>query len=276
MHGDDDYFGSNKFGLNFDGFTYVMANGTGHDFLPYVGWRMHTLTRQLINGNYHLRKFDGAPAPEYTSSMWYGQTECYVSMGANQPTSPVYVLSSDGYYRWTYNSQHYDRFTVANSYDVGVEQSGRYLSSKEVSANIDYYGSGSGAFYVGYQFYWLSTYYPTGFWPTQGLGFTMTFWLYEGASSTISTVDNVQIKIVSHQSSIPQVYYTAGFKASAPPSGWLPCHNTWAYQEPSGVTLYDSTEYILFGVYDAWTADWSQNIKVHPAYFTFIYSLSSW
>jgi len=278
-HGDDDYFGSNKFGLNFDGFTYIQANGTGHDLLPLVGWRMHTLTRQLINGNYHLRKFDGALPPEYTSSMWYGQKDCYVNMGANQPTSPVYVLSSDGYYRWTYNSQHYDRFTVTNSYDLDVEQDDRYLSSKKVSANIDYYGSGSGAFYVGYQFYWLSTYYPTGFSPSQGLDFSMRFWLYEEASSTISSVDNVQIRIVSHQSSIPQVYYTAGFKASSPPSPWLFCHNTWAEQrldEQNGPTLYDSTVYVLFGVYDAWTYDWSQNIKVHPVDFTFKYTLSSW
>ncbi|MCK4567417.1 MAG: hypothetical protein KAU48_08915 [Candidatus Thorarchaeota archaeon] len=273
-HGDE--FVGNEFGPNEDGFTYVMAGGTGSDLSPATGWRMHTLTRELINDNYHLRKFDGAPPPEFRISVWYGQKDCYVMMGANQPTSPVYVLSSDGYYRWSYYSQHYDRFTITNEYDSGIEQTGRTLPSKKVSANIDYQGAGTGAFFIGYQFYWTSTHHPTGFSPSQGLDFYANFWLREGASNTISTVDNFYFRIVSDMLSIPVIYYNIGFKASSPPSGWNPCHNTWATQSFVGPTLYDSTVYILFGVYDAWSTDWKQNIKVHPDYFRFEYDLPSW
>ena len=253
-----------------------MADPTGHDLWPYTGWRMHTLTRELINDNYHLRKFDGAPPPELISSDWYGQKDCYVMMGANQPTSPVYVLSSNGFYRWYYDSQDYDRFTITNEYDIGIEGPNRYLSSKKVSANIDYYGAGTGAFFIAYEFYWTSAHYPTGFLPSQGLDFYASFWLREGASSTISSVDNVQFRIVSSMSPSPVILHSEGFKASSPTQGWNPCHNTWAYQQFDGPTLYDPMVYILFGVYDAWTYDWSQNIKVHPDYFRFEYDLENW
>ncbi len=191
-------------------------------------------------------------------------------------TSPAYVLSSNGYYRWSYNSQEYDRFTITNEYDPDLSDPCRTLSSKKVSANIDYYGAGTGAFFIAYEFYWTSAHYPTGFSLANGLLFSTSFWIREGASSTISTVDNVQFRIISSMITSPQILYNIGFKASSPPSGWIPCHNTWAEQTYSGLTLSDSAVYILFGVYDAWTYDWSQNIKVHPDYFRFEYDLSSW
>ncbi len=191
-------------------------------------------------------------------------------------TSPAYVLSSNGYYRWSYNSQEYDRFTITNEYDPDLSDPCRTLSSKKVSANIDYYGAGTGAFFIAYEFYWTSAHYPTGFSLANGLLFSTSFWLREGASSTISSVDNFYFRIISSMITSPQILYNIGFKASSPPSGWIPCHNTWAEQTYSGLTLSDSAVYILFGVYDAWTYDWSQNIKVHPEYFKFKYDLSSW
>lgn len=275
LHGDQ--YGPDSFGPDKDGYTYVMAGGTGRDLSPWVGWRMHTLTAQKINENNHLRKFDGAPAPEYTSGKWYGQIECHVVMNANHYGEPVYRLDSDGLYHWGYNSQNYKRFSVTDSFVSGIEQSGRVLSSKEIDAEVSYPNPGMGCFYAAYKLYWSSSHWPTGFSPSQGIKLYVVYWSWQDSDTTSSSVDNVIMVIISSRSSTPSQYYSASFEAASPTGGWKYCHNQWVIQDDmKDINLTDSTVYLLLGFRDAWSADYHQKLKVHPIWILFAYTWNSW
>ena len=260
-----------------DGYTYVMQNGTGNDLWPWGGWRMHSLTRQIINENNHLKKFDGAPAPEYTSGKWYGQIECYVLMNANAPKDSAYRLDSDGKYHWGYNSQDYTRFSITDDFVYNVEESGRVLCTKHLEAEISYPNPGKASFYVAYKLYWYSTYWPTGFSPSQGMDLDVDYWIWQNSETTASSVDNVRMVVISSRSSSPSQYYFAWFEAASPSTGWFYCHGQWAVQNKMrNIYLTDSTVYLLLGFRDAWSADWEQELQLHPTWIRFTYSWNSW
>ena len=275
LHGDQ--YGLDSFGFDEDGYTYVMADGTGEDLSPDQGWRMHTLTRQKINGNNHLKKFDGAPAPEYYAGNWYGQIECYVQMNANHYSEPVYRLDSDGLYHWGYNSQDYRRFSVTDDFVLGVEEIGTVLSTKYVDADVSLLGYWKTEFYAAYKLYWSSNHWPTGFNPSQGIKLEVDFWSWENCDDTISTVDNVKIQVISDRSSTPSVLYTVFFEANSPSDDWKKCHDCWAMQTcMRDIDLTDSEVYLLFGFRDAWDRDYHQELKIHPGYIKFKYTWSDW
>ena len=197
LHGNQ--YGSDSFGPQSggDGYTYVMSAGTGNDGYPHWnGWRMHNLTRQIINDHNHLKKFDGAPSPEYFSGKWYGQIECYVRMNANQYTEPVYRLDANGLYHWGYDSQDYTRFTITDDFTMGIEQPGRVLGSKYIDAEVSYPNPAMAMFFAAYKLYWSSEYWPTGFNPSQGLNVVIDFLSWQSSDTTNSHVDNIRIQII--------------------------------------------------------------------------------
>ena len=238
---------------------------------------MHPLTRDRINENNHLKKFDGAPSPEYASGKWYGQIECYVRMNANQYGEPVYRLDSDGLYHWGYNSQDYTRFSVTDSFTLGIEQAGRVLGSKYIDAEVSYPNPGMAIFFAAYNLYWSSEYWPTGFNPSQGLNVSIDFFSWQNSDTTNSHVDNIRIQIISSKSSAPAVLYSTYFEAASPSADWGYCHNQWALQTNlQEIPLTDATVYLLLGFRDAWSWDWNQKVKVYPTVILFKYTWSDW
>ncbi len=279
IHGDE--YGADSFGPqeDGDGYTYVMAGSTGNDLGDPPGWRMHTYTQQRITEHNHLQKFDGAPYPMFLSNLWYGQRFCYVLMNANQPSEPVLKLKLDGLYHWGYNSYYYDRFSVTDSFDLGVEPPGgqRAIITKHIDADCSYPDPGFAGFYVAYKLYWESDYWPSGFDPAQGMKLNVRYWSWQDSGTTNSVVDNVRMRVISHRSGVPAEYYFATFEANSPSGGWKNCHQQWAEQDAlQNIDLSDSTVYLLLGFYDAWSADWEQELKVYPTLMRFRYEWNGW
>ncbi len=281
LHGDDDEYEGDEFGPDFDGYTYIMAKGTGDDVGEGV-WRMHDFTRDRIDEYYHTSKFDGAAYPQYDSQIqdWYGQTDCHAWFGHNQDTTPVYRLDSDGLYRWDYGSGHYTRFTITDLAWVSPEKSSLKVSTKRVDAEISYPNPGKAYFFVAYEISWLSDYWPSGWNPSSEFKLTTFCWIYQSSDRYGSTVDNVRIRVCSDSSSNPTLYYNAWFKASNPdvgtPGVWEDCHKTWGKQKIEIIPMNDTSIWYLFGFRDAWSADWHQKIYTHPISFEIEFEHTIW
>ena len=279
-HGQDyppgDKFGSNSGG---DGYDYIMATPSGDDVGGGV-WRMHDLTRDRINEFYHCYKFDGAAYPQYISNIFYGQVECRALFGPNQEDSPIYQLRSDGLFRWTYNPSDYTRFIITDVAMASPENDGRSISSKYVNAEISYPDPGKARFFVAYELAWESKYWPSSWTPSNTYRLDLIFWMLQYSSTTGSTVDNVQICVLSEQSSSPMIYYSGWFKSSDPttgsPGSWVFCYNIWGKQKVALSNQDDTSIWILFGISDVWVADWYQKIWVHPIGMVMVYDYISW
>ncbi|MHA2015831.1 MAG: hypothetical protein ACTSUH_08820, partial [Candidatus Thorarchaeota archaeon] len=288
LHGDAAEYGNDKFGPPEDGYTYVMAGGTGQDFPPAEGWRMHPLTRERVSSLLSRVKFDGAPAPKSNGTHLFGQRQCHVIFNANARTWAVYRLDSDGMYHWGYNSGDYLRFSVSDSYDyVEPELQGatdRKVWTKHVQGDIKYPNPGKAEFYIAYELYWTSDHYPSGYDPaSQGLIMSFEYVAWQDSGTTNSHVDNIRMRVISGRVASPLHYYFKWFDAASPSSGWAYCHGDWAtqpdplcYPSPTSVYLTDAEVCLLLGFRDAWSYDWQQELKVHLRAVDFRYWWETW
>lgn len=285
IHGADSVppFGDQQGG---DGYTYIMAGGTGYDIygFPFTEWRMHSTTRDRINGYYHRYKFDGAAIPQQSGAYWYGQVRGYAYIAANPAWSQVHYWTTDGKYYWgTSGSSHYNYFTIATETKY-IEDSPplqpRYRLAQRVRGNIDYahWQMGLVNFYVGYDFSWSSSYWPYGFSPS-----STTVWLYfdgciwqSDSSGGLSTVDNVELRVLSDKSTTPVQYYSDWFRASIPGTKWARCDSRWGGGSRGDITVNDVTTQLLFGFNDAWRAEWNQQIYLHFQRAVYYFWYTSW
>jgi len=279
IHGED--YATNPFGPYEDGYSYVMQGGNGNDVGNGV-WRMHDFTRDRINEFYHCYKFDGAayPQEDISSGKWYGQTKLEAWFSKNQNIAHVYRLDSDGLYKWDYDPSDYTRFLLAESYGASPEQEGRYISTNYISAEILYPNPGRAYFFMAYEIYWSSDYWPSQWDEIMGFKLKSYIWMYQSSGTTGSSVDYVRSWLISDQSSNPVLYYSGWFKASDSNIGssgnWEDCHKTWGLQTITVNQLTDTSLWFLFGFRDAWSADWSQVLHTHPKSFQLTFDYKTW
>ena len=279
IHGED--YATNPFGPYEDGYSYVMQGGNGNDVGNGV-WRMHDFTRDRINEFYHCYKFDGAayPQEDISSGKWYGQTKLEAWFSKNQNIAHVYRLDSDGLYKWDYDPSDYTRFLLAESYGASPEQEGRYISTNYISAEILYPNPGRAYFFMAYEIYWSSDYWPSQWDEIMGFKLKSYIWMYQSSGTTGSSVDYVRSWLISDQSSNPVLYYSGWFKASDSNIGssgnWEDCHKTWGLQTITINQLTDTSLWFLFGFRDAWSADWSQVLHTHPKSFQLTFDYKTW
>ena len=104
----------------------------------------------------------------------------------------------------------------------------------------------------------------------------MHYLIWQNSETIASSVDNVRMVIISSRPSSSSQNYFAWFEAASPSTGWFYCHGQWAVQNKMrNIYLTDSTVYLLLGFRDALSADWEQELQLHPTIIKFSYSWNS-
>ncbi len=267
-----------KFGPGEDGLTYVMGGGTGNDFFSWPAtWRMNPQVETEINGEGHLRQYNGAAPP--TSVGGYGQWRCYVPFGLETPQYQIYRLTSSSSYVQGDGGSLFQRFNVIEGH-LG-SPSNTWWRVTEVDANINW--PNTAYFYVSYRLQWSSDHWPTGFSPANGMDFWYDFTAWHYTKQIISSVTNVDIKIISGCTGTVTTYYSRNFLSNNPQPGYGEdfevCYKQWGNikrWDPINIADADGDVYFLVGFRDAWSYDWIQRLDVHPNFMQFHYNLGTW
>jgi len=268
-----------KFGPYEDGLTYVMGGGDGNDFNSWTPcWRMNPQVETEINGEGHLRQYNGAAPP--SGLYGYGQWRCYAPFGLETPQYQIYRLSSSSSYVQGNGGSLFTRFNVIEGHLGSPDPVPTWWRVTEVDANIVY--PNVAYFYVAYHMQWSSDHWPTGFSPANGMDFWYDIELYHYAKQIISSVTNVDIKINSGLTGTVTNYYSRNFLSNNPQSGSgediTNCYRQWGHARinPINIADADGNVYFLVGFYDCWSYDWLQRLDVHPQFMQFEYNLGTW
>ena len=268
---------STPFGLYEDGLTYIMGYGDGNDFNSYPAcWRINPQVEAEINGEGHLRKYNGAAPPSGS----YGQWLCYVPFGLETPQYQIYRLTSSPSYVQGDGGSLFTRFNVIEGHLGSPDPVPTWWRVTEVDANIVY--PNSAYFFVAYHLQWTSDHWPTGFSPANGMYFWYDVALYHFTQQIISSVTNIQIRINSGLTGTVTNYYSRNFLSNDPQSGSgediTECYKAWGHASISPINFADAdgNVYFLVGFYDIWSADWSQRLDVHPQFMQFHYVFDTW